>query len=165
MSTFQLKSGADTLDFDIAGGVTKAGAAFGTWAVTTDNKIQVTPSAGATAAIPVDWGFNKNQLELRQGGNVIFNFHADTSVRPQIQVSKGTLVVAPNLAAPSCPPRGNDRGDRSWELGFGSWDFRPRSVGFAIDQVISARSLRSSSRSVRSPRMTYTTNTSSLAAL
>src|SRR5436853_182385 len=101
MSTFQLKSGADTLDFDIAGGVTKAGAAFGTWAVTTDNKIQVTPSAGATAAIPVDWGFNKNQLELRQGGNVIFNFHADTSVRPQIQVSKGTLVVAPNLAAPS----------------------------------------------------------------
>src|SRR5437868_9550076 len=102
MSTFQLKSGADTLDFDIAGRVTKAGAAFGTWSVTTDNKIQVMPSAGAAAAIPVDWGFNNNnQLELRQGGNVIFNFHADTSVRPQIQDSKGTLVVAPNLAAPS----------------------------------------------------------------
>jgi hypothetical protein len=102
MSTFQLQSGADTLDFDIAGHVFKAGAAFGKWSVTSDNKIQVTPASGAASTIAVDWGFNnQNQFELRQAGAVIFNFHADATVKPQIQVSKGALVVAPNMAAPS----------------------------------------------------------------
>src|SRR4029077_6020777 len=43
----------------------------------------------------------KNQFELRQSGAVVFNFHDDSSVKPQIQVSKGVLVVAPNIAAPS----------------------------------------------------------------
>jgi hypothetical protein len=102
MSTFQLQSGDNKLDFDIAGRIFNAGAAFGTWSVTSDNKIQVKPVSGAASTIDVDWGFNDgNQFELRQGGEVVFNFHADSSVRPQIQVSKGALVVAPNIAAPS----------------------------------------------------------------
>ena len=33
MADFSLKSGSDTLGFDIAGNVTKNGAAFGTWTV------------------------------------------------------------------------------------------------------------------------------------
>jgi hypothetical protein len=98
MADFQLTSGADTFAFDIKGNVSKAGAAFGAWAVTTDNQVQVQPAGGgAPVAIAVDWGFNgNNQLELRQGGNVSFNFHNNASVRPDLQTSQGVLFVTPD---------------------------------------------------------------------
>src|SRR5215469_10487777 len=97
MATFQLTSGPNTLDFDLAGNVTRAGAPFGQWTVTKDNKIEVTPTGGAPSDIAVDWGFNgDNELELRQSGNVIFNFHNDPNVLPDFLINKGVLVVFPD---------------------------------------------------------------------
>ena len=98
MATFQLKSGTDTFDLDIQGNVQKGGAAFGQWAVSNDNKVQITPSAGgAPITVAVDWGFNAgNQLEIRQSGNVAFNFHNDGNVRPDLQTDHGVLLVTPD---------------------------------------------------------------------
>jgi len=97
MATFQLKSGPDTLDFDLQGNVTRAGAAFGQWTVTKGNKIEVTPTGRPPSDIAVDWGFNgDNELELRQSGNVIFNFHDDPNVQPDFLINQGVLVVFPD---------------------------------------------------------------------
>jgi hypothetical protein len=97
MGDFILKSGADTLDFDIKGGVTKAGTSFGTWTVADDAQISITDDSGAVTTVPVVWQFNPaNQLELRQSGTVAFNFHNNASVRPDMQVVNGVLLVAPD---------------------------------------------------------------------
>jgi hypothetical protein len=98
VATFKLTSGPDTLDFDIQGNVTKAGASFGAWTVTNDNQLQVQPAGGgAPLAIAVDWGFNgQNQLELRQAGAVAFNFHKDATIRPDLQTDHGVLFVTPD---------------------------------------------------------------------
>jgi hypothetical protein len=97
MGDFSLKSGADTLDFDINGSVTKGGASFGTWTVADDAQIRITDTSGAVTTVPVVWQFNPtNQLELRQSGTVVFNFHNNASVRPDMQVVNGVLLVAPD---------------------------------------------------------------------
>lgn len=111
MADFSLKSGNDTLDFDIKGNVTKSGASFGTWDVADDGQVRVTDTNGAVTTIPVIWQFNEgNQLEIHQAGTVVFNFHANAQLRPDFQVSKGVLLVAPD---------GN--GDFSFSL-HGDWD-------------------------------------------
>ncbi|HTD21422.1 MAG TPA: hypothetical protein VK738_02140 [Terriglobales bacterium] len=97
MADFSLTNGTDTLDFDIQGNVTRAGASFGAWTVADDAQISVTDNTGTTTTIPVVWQFNTgNQLELRQSGNVVFNFHANANVRPDLQVANGVLHIAPD---------------------------------------------------------------------
>ncbi len=111
MADFSLKSGNDTLDFDIKGNVTKSGASFGTWDVADGGQVRVTDTNGAATTIPATWQFNAdNQLELHQNGQVVFNFHNNAQVRPDFQVSNGVLLVAPD---------GN--GDFSFSL-HGDWD-------------------------------------------
>lgn len=97
MADFSLQSGNDTFDFDIQGNVSKSGAAVGTWAVADDGQVQVTDGAGNVTTIPATWQFNAgNQLELHQAGNVVFNFHNNAQVRPDLQVASGVLLVAPD---------------------------------------------------------------------
>src|SRR5215472_13088052 len=96
MADFSLKSGNDTLDFDIKGNVTKSGTSFGTWDVADDGQVRVTGS-GAGTKISATWQFNAdNQLEIHQDGKEVFNFHGNAQVRPDFQVSNGVLLVAPD---------------------------------------------------------------------
>lgn len=91
---FQLKSGSDTLAFDIDGSVSAGGAKVGQWTVTPDNKIKVTKTAGGDVAIGVDWHVNdKNQLELRQSG------------RGRLQLSRPPDGTADVFAGPRSAPR------------------------------------------------------------
>jgi hypothetical protein len=97
MATFSISDGKDTFDCDIAGNVSQKGATVGTWAIDASGNLAITETAGGSSSIPVQFGFNGgNQLELRQGGNVLFNFHEDANVRPELQVDHGTLLVAPD---------------------------------------------------------------------
>ena len=97
-NSFNLTSGADTFACDIQGNVTKAGAAFGTWSVADNNTFTITPTAGGgPTSVPVQWLFNGgNQLELHQATARIFNFHNDSSVRPDMATALGVLNVAPD---------------------------------------------------------------------
>jgi hypothetical protein len=77
---FQLKSGADTFDFDITGEVSKNGARVGLWTVTPDNTIMLNQDAGGTVPFDVSWQVNPlNQLELSQANAV-----SSTSIRPRL---------------------------------------------------------------------------------
>jgi hypothetical protein len=98
---FQLKSGSDTLAFDIDGSVSAGGAKVGQWTVTPDNKIKVTKTAGGDIAIGVEWQVNdKNQLELRQSGATVFNFHDVQTVRPIYSLDRAVLIVKPDRNKP-----------------------------------------------------------------
>jgi hypothetical protein len=96
---FNLTSGSDTLSCDIAGNVTKGGAAFGTWSVTKDNQISILPTGGAATPIPVSWSFNSaNELVLAQPATPnSFNFFADAGVDPQLTTALAVLTVQPDV--------------------------------------------------------------------
>lgn len=96
---FNLTSGADTLTCDIAGNVTKAGAAFGSWTVTNDNQITVQETGGAATPIPVNWSFNDaNELVLAQPGTTnTFDFFADAGVDPGLSTKLAVLKVQPDV--------------------------------------------------------------------
>lgn len=111
---FQLKSGADTFDFDITGEVSKDGARVGLWTVTPDNRITLNQDAGGAVPFDVSWRMNdRNQLELSQANAVVFNFHASAAVRPMFSIDKAVFVVKP---------------DRNQTFSFGlrgDWTFTP----------------------------------------
>ena len=96
---FNLTSGPDTLACDIAGQVTKGGAAFGTWTVTKDNQISIQPTGGAATSIPVNWSFSAaNELTLAQPGTTnTFNFFADAGVDPGLTTKLAVLTVLPDV--------------------------------------------------------------------
>jgi hypothetical protein len=97
MADFQLSTGTDTFDFDIAGNVSQSGTQIGTWTVNSDNTIGISRTAGAASSVPVDWGFNaNNQFELRQSGVVKFNFHGKDKVRPDLSLDHAVLNIAPD---------------------------------------------------------------------
>ena len=97
MAAFSLTKDGSTFDFDLQGNVSQAGNAIGTWNIDNNNQISITKTDGSSVQIPADWGFNTgNQLELRQGSKVIFNFLNDARVRPEIQVDHGVLLIAPD---------------------------------------------------------------------
>ena len=97
MATFSISDGTNTFDCDTAGNVSQAGTSVGTWTIDSSGSLTITQATGASSSIPVQFGFNGgNQLELRQAGNVLFNFHQDPNVRPELQVDHGRLLVAPD---------------------------------------------------------------------
>lgn len=97
MGSFEISDGPNTFDCDLAGNVSQAGAPVGTWSIDAATNFVIAATAGGSTSIPVQVGFNAgNQLELRQNGNVLFNFHQDPSVRPELQVDHGVLLVAPD---------------------------------------------------------------------
>src|SRR5206468_4612155 len=65
--------------------------------------------------------------------NNLTNFGVPLRAAPKSKIPTSQI---PTWPAPPVPLRGTTGGTE-----VGNWDFRPRSVGFAIDQVISARSL------------------------
>ncbi|HEY1759699.1 MAG TPA: hypothetical protein VGG72_30275 [Bryobacteraceae bacterium] len=99
--SFQLTDQNDTLVLDLAGNVTKAGAALGTWTVTKDNQIEIDQTAGGTQTIPVNWSFNgNNELTLAQPNTQnSFNFFADDNVEPALTTDKAVLTVKPDGSA------------------------------------------------------------------
>lgn len=77
-TTFQLKSGADTFDFDLSGGVTKGGAAAGKWTTNQTNQIVLTQTDGSVVNFTVVWAFDgDNHLVLQSGGAAVFDFSSN----------------------------------------------------------------------------------------
>jgi hypothetical protein len=99
--SFQLTDQNETLVLDLAGNVTKDGAALGTWTVTKDNQIQINQTTGDTQTIPVNWGFNAdNELTLAQPNTQnSFNFFGDDNVEPTLTTDKAVLTVKPDGSA------------------------------------------------------------------
>jgi hypothetical protein len=98
---FQLTDQNDTLVLDLAGNVTKAGAALGTWTVTKDNQIEIDQTGGGTRTIPVTWSFNgNNELTLAQPNTQnSFNFFGDDNVEPGLTTDEAVLTVKPDGSA------------------------------------------------------------------
>ena len=96
-TTFQLKSGADTFDFDLAGGVAKSGAAAGTWTTNSTNQVVLTKTDGTTVAFDVGWGFNgDNHLILRAAGADLVDFSSADSNQPLYRTVNAVLIVSPD---------------------------------------------------------------------
>lgn len=96
-TTFQLKSGADTFDFDLAGGVAQSGAAAGTWTTNSTNQIVLTKTDGTTVAFDVGWGFNgDNHLILRAAGADLVDFSNADSNQPVYKTVNAVLIVSPD---------------------------------------------------------------------
>jgi hypothetical protein len=76
MRQFALKANGQTFNCDTDGRVMDSANVIGTWSSTPDNKIRITPQAGAVLEVPVQWRFNEsNQLTLNQGGTVGVHGH------------------------------------------------------------------------------------------
>src|SRR5215472_5735809 len=96
-TTFQLKSGADTFDFDLAGGVAKSGAAAGTWTTNSTKQIVLTRTDGTTVAFDVGWGFNgDNHLILQSAGANLLDFSSANSNQPIYKTVNAALIVVPD---------------------------------------------------------------------
>ena len=98
MSTsFQLKSGADTFDFDLAGGVAQSGAAAGTWTTNGSNQIVLTKTDASTVNFDVSWTFNgDNHLVLQSGGTNLVDFSSANSNQPIYKTTNAVLNVSPD---------------------------------------------------------------------
>jgi hypothetical protein len=100
MANFKLKKGADEFQLDTAGSVSKAGAKFGTWTTTKDNKILIRGGDGSQTPVDAAWKFNaKNQLCLVSNAapaTEIFNFHTADGLRPFFSTDKAVLQVFPD---------------------------------------------------------------------
>jgi hypothetical protein len=99
--SFQLTDQNETLVLDLAGNVTRDGAALGTWTVTKDNQIQINQTTGEPQTILVNWSFNaNNELTLAQPNTQnSFNFFSDNNVEPALTTDKAVLTVKPDGSA------------------------------------------------------------------
>lgn len=95
MATFSLKKDTTTFDCDTLGKVKKAGADFGSWSTSKDNKIIIKGKDGSQTPIDVVWKFNNfNELCLLDAANKsLLNFHSTTNVVPFFAANKGVLEV------------------------------------------------------------------------
>lgn len=97
MARFNLKDGADTLELDDNGLVSKAGAAIGTWSANAANQIVINKTAGGQTAIAVDWAFDRNNhLTVSQSATQIFDFNADGPILPGIRTENAVLFIKPD---------------------------------------------------------------------
>ena len=96
-TTFQLTSAGNTFDFDLAGGVTKAGAAAGKWTTNKTNQIVLAAADGTTTAFDVTWTFNAdNHLVLQSGGADLVDFNSANSNQPLYKTVNAVLSVSPD---------------------------------------------------------------------
>jgi hypothetical protein len=96
MATFTLKKDNTTsFDCDTLGKVKKAGADFGTWSTSKDNKIIIKGKDGSQTPIDVVWKFNDfNELCLLDSANKsLLNFHSTPNVVPFFAANKAVLQV------------------------------------------------------------------------
>jgi hypothetical protein len=96
MATFTLKKDNTTsFDCDTLGKVKKAGADFGTWNTSKDNKIIIKGKDGSQTPIDVVWKFNDfNELCLLDTANKpLLNFHSTQNVVPFFAANKAVLQV------------------------------------------------------------------------
>ena len=100
MATFQLKQGADILDCDPFGVVTKGGAAAGSWTTGKDNKINIQGTGGSQTSFDVIWKFDSNNhLCLFSGASQIFDFY-NAKNNPRCGALNAVLVVKPDVNNP-----------------------------------------------------------------
>ncbi len=97
MANFTLTSGANTFDFDPAGGVSSGGAAAVSWTTNEKNQIVVTKADGTLLPFDVDWMFNdKNQLTIQTGGAEVFNFATAPGLRNLFTTVSCVMQVRPD---------------------------------------------------------------------
>ena len=95
--SFRLTNGTDQFDFGLDGTVSQAAMKVGTWSVGADGTIALARDAGGSVQFDVAWQVNnQNQLEIRQGGQTVLNFHADPAVRPLYTLNRAVLIVKPD---------------------------------------------------------------------
>jgi len=93
---FQLKKGAQSFDFDLAGKVQSDGNPAGTWETSSTNQIVLTHEDGSEDRFAVGWAFNaSNQLEIRSGGSTLVNLNTEGAT-PVYANTKDVLVVKPD---------------------------------------------------------------------
>jgi hypothetical protein len=96
LTTFQLTSGTNTYEFDMAGGVTRSGNPAGSWSTNATNQIVLTSADVSTVVFDVWWAFNdRNQLTIRSQNAEIFNF-ATAGLRNSFSTRDAALLVKPD---------------------------------------------------------------------
>jgi hypothetical protein len=100
MRTFELKDGSDSMTLDDTGGVSRGGAAVGTWTTNRDNQVVVS-AAGSQKAIDVGWRFDgNNHLRIVQSGSDVFDINGDAATQPAFRLDRAVLFVKPDGAQP-----------------------------------------------------------------